>query len=702
MAGFYRTFIPSFADICKPLHEITRDDVKFQWNSSCQTAFEELKKRLSTKPVLAFPRLGETFVVEVDASDDAVGGELSQRGIDGIVRPIAYMSTLLKKSQKNWSPHTKEAFALVLSVRQWYVYLAGTKFQIRYDHNPLVRLRARKDIKGKIGRWISELEEFDYEVVYIPGKLNVKADALSRNPNANEEQPPSRFEENIYTVEDVYSSVLYAVLEDSSFSDRLREEQEKDSLISETKHLIQSQKPIKSGRFRRVQKQLQINDDILKKAGRPVVPPTLRSFVLESLHSIGHLGVETTYDILKQRFYWPGMYTSAKAFVKHCKTCQRTKIDLNPPKAPLVPIIEVTAPLQLVSFDIAYLPIDSSGYRYILMIGDVFSKYVELVPLKKQTAQAIADGIMNNWILRHSCPRFMLSDQASNVDGEIIQDVCRILNVEKRRSSAYHSQGNGFAERSILKVREILRASLLDQRLPQKSWRQVIASTAFVLNSTTSTSTKCAPFEVLYGRKPVFPQDLLLETVQEDSYYARIPTTYVQELKDRLRIVTDNVLKQLNVNAEKMRIKYNKKLRFFDYSPGQKVWLKTKHFKTGENRKCSPRRDGPWTVIEKLRNGVNFSIQNDKTKQFKVVHHDRLKPAFFSTEHTQKKKPSPPHSPVTNPEVNDDASPEDNYLDDSDSESDDDETAPAPRYPRRDRVPRVIPGAVMYRVYVND
>ena len=144
-------FIPNFADICKPLHDLTRENVHFLWDKKCDVAFNELKTLLSSKPVLAFPRVGETFTVEVDATDDAIGGELSQKASDGILRPVAYFSTLLKKSQKNWSPHTKEAFALVLGVRQWYVYLVGMTFEIRSDHNPLTRLRQRKDIKGKIG-----------------------------------------------------------------------------------------------------------------------------------------------------------------------------------------------------------------------------------------------------------------------------------------------------------------------------------------------------------------------------------------------------------------------------------------------------------------------------------------------------------------------------------------------------------------------
>ena len=102
--------------------------------------------------------------MEVDASDVAVGGELSQRGKDGTSHPVAYFSTLLKGPQRNWSTHSKESFALLMAVRHWYVYLAGNHFILRTDHNPLKHLRSQKDPRGKFGRWLAELEEFNYTI----------------------------------------------------------------------------------------------------------------------------------------------------------------------------------------------------------------------------------------------------------------------------------------------------------------------------------------------------------------------------------------------------------------------------------------------------------------------------------------------------------------------------------------------------------
>ena len=182
LAGFYRNFIQDFADTSRPLNQLTGDGVPFAWDSNCQQAFELLKQRLASEPVLAFPRLGEPFIVDVDASDYSAGGVLIQESSDGQLHPVDYFSTALNKSQQNFAA---EAFALVLAVRHWYVYLAGTNFTLNSDHIPLVYVRKQKDPRGKFGRWIIELEEFDYTVKHVLVVKNVKNDPFSRNRAAD-------------------------------------------------------------------------------------------------------------------------------------------------------------------------------------------------------------------------------------------------------------------------------------------------------------------------------------------------------------------------------------------------------------------------------------------------------------------------------------------------------------------------------------
>ena len=239
LAGFYRNFIPKFADISRPLNNLISDNVKFQWDDACEQAFIELKQSLSSYPVLAFPRLGEPFVIDVDASDIAFGGVLMQKGSDNFMHPVAYFSDSVKASQKGWAPTTKEAFTLVLAVRHWYVYLSGTRFILNSDHNPLVYLRSQKDPRGKFSRWVLELEEFDYVVKYIRGTDNIRADALSRNAGASSEQPLSRFEEKIYAV----------LGNQENFRQQLRDEQDADPVIRSARNIISNGEKIAAGRL---------------------------------------------------------------------------------------------------------------------------------------------------------------------------------------------------------------------------------------------------------------------------------------------------------------------------------------------------------------------------------------------------------------------------------------------------------------------
>ena len=553
-----------------------------------------------------------------------------------------------------------------------------------------------RDPRGKFGRWIMELEEYDYEICYIPGSKNVKADALSRNRAASEFQPPSKFDENIYSVDNV------------TFLDQLREEQAKDDVIAAAARCISESKPISKGRLKRVQNQLRVENGVLKKSGRPVVPASLRNYVLSEIHNTGHFGVEKTYGLLKDRFYWPNMHKFVTLFVEVCETCQKTKCDTNPPKAPLLPMLIPSKPMEFISIDIAYMPVDNDGYSYMLLIGDIFSKFIDAVPLRDQTAQSIVKAFRDKWLYVHSNPFYLLSDQGSNVDGDTVRQFCDEFGIEKRRSSAYHSQGNGFAERNIRNVKDILRSVLLHRNMNQSKWRKLLPELVFALNTSESKAIKCIPYKVVFARQPVLPIDVRFD-VGEKSQLADVVSAkeYSDEHQFSIQDMYDAVISQLKLSKLAMMQQYNKKLRFNDYGEGDKVWLKVKYYKTGENRKLAPRRGGPWVVVQRMPNGVNVRIQNETTKEEKVVHHDRLTPVRESEHHPpqrQQRNGSRPH-PIRKDSESDTDSDDSTFRGDAsrsdyDPSSDDVSSADSDvndeqrRYPTRDRPQRVIPGAI--------
>ncbi len=298
--------------------------------------------------------------------------------------------------------------------------------------------------------------------------------------------------------------------EDQRFRDDLIVEQNRDQVIGPAKRLVENGLAVSEGRLKRIANQLRVEDDILTKSGRPVLPASLRKKVVNSYLNQAHFGTDKVNALVKDRFYWPNMYAYIKRFISVCSICQRAKSDCKQPKAPLLPLIVPDAPMQFVSIDLATLPQDTEGYRYILLIGDIFSKYIEAVPLTNQSASTVTNAFFHSWVLKHGCPSYLLSDQGSNVDGQTIKELCTLFNIDKRRSSAYHSQGNGFAERNIRNIREVFRTTLLDRGIQQKQWRSILNEITFALNTSESSSTRCTPYQVVFGRKPVLPQDLLL------------------------------------------------------------------------------------------------------------------------------------------------------------------------------------------------
>jgi hypothetical protein len=177
LASFYRRLVPRFAEIAKPLSELTRKDQQFIWGQRQQEAYQTLKDKLCNTPVLAYPNFELPFILTTDASQVAVAAILSQVQ-EGVERPIAYASRQMNKAERAYSASEAEMLALVWATKYFRCYLYGKRFLVRTDHAALAYLHKFADNNGRLMRWSLRLANLDFVIEHRPGTKIGHEDAL--------------------------------------------------------------------------------------------------------------------------------------------------------------------------------------------------------------------------------------------------------------------------------------------------------------------------------------------------------------------------------------------------------------------------------------------------------------------------------------------------------------------------------------------
>ena len=181
LAGYYRKFIPNFAEIAVPLTDLTKKGkpLKVEWGPAQESAFQTLREQLTEAPILRLPDFARPFIVQADASDTGVGAALLQNFEDGLF-PVAYASKKLLQREKNYSVIERECLAIVFAVQKYQKYLYGTEFVLHTDHRPLSYIQKCKTDSARIMRWSLFLQNYSFRIEAIKGSDNFAADYLSR------------------------------------------------------------------------------------------------------------------------------------------------------------------------------------------------------------------------------------------------------------------------------------------------------------------------------------------------------------------------------------------------------------------------------------------------------------------------------------------------------------------------------------------
>ncbi|GJP43592.1 hypothetical protein CLOM_g3035 [Closterium sp. NIES-68] len=473
-ANYYNRFVPQYARIAAPLTNLLKKNTPYKWETKHQEAVEQLKQALTSAPVLILPVPERDYVIEADASDQAVGAVLMQDQGNGL-QPIAYLSKKLHGAELNYPIHDKEALAIVIAFKAWRCYLEGRRTTVYTDHCSLKYLKTQPTLSRRQVRWIDFLEtHFHYDIVYKPGHKN-KADALSRPAHvaALQAEGMNPLLKGLFTHG-------YAI--------------DPEIPLAEKRHLLQWDNNIA---YRKGSTKIWV----------PNYPP-LRQLLLEEYHDVlyaGHFGSNKTLTGIAKHYYWPDLADDVQKFVTSCDTCQRMKSSKQKKAGLLQPLPVPEQPWQVVSLDfITGLPPTSSGHDAILVVIDKFSKMGHFIPTHttartEETAQLFVRHIIS----QHGIPTTLISDRDPKFTSKFWKELMSLLGTKLAMSSAYHPQTDGQTERLNQIVEQLLRAACKDEI---SKWDLHLPVLEFAYNNATHAATGQTPFFLCYGRHPLTPQ----------------------------------------------------------------------------------------------------------------------------------------------------------------------------------------------------
>lgn len=337
MINFLGDTIPDLQRIVHPLFPLLRKNNKWMWTDTHQKALDNAKWAVANAHIIHSPTAHDPFTLQVDASDDGIGGWLYQQTSTSDRRLILCFSKSFSESQRNWPPITKEAYAVVYGVEKCSKYLLGRKFTLKTDHKPLTGIAKSHTHKGSslVRRWFAELTNYDFDIIHVPGRENVVADALSRVPciqSTNSiQQKPEQSTQELPTV--THPSPSDGLPHDASF--------DYDMFLTVAMHMLSDEHQsheVFTGAWEGVASKVRSHVTHLSLRGGRLfyddgalsgfyVPVRERDTILHLAHahpSAGHLGVKKVISRLNMVCWWPDMKKDVEKYCASCDVCIRS------------------------------------------------------------------------------------------------------------------------------------------------------------------------------------------------------------------------------------------------------------------------------------------------------------------------------------------------------------------------------------------
>jgi len=649
LTGYLRRFIRNYSAIAAPLVATTTDKGQYRWRKQRVwgdqeiKAFEELKNKLTEDDVLAYPDYEKPFLVVCDASNRGAGAMLAQVDDNNAERPIAYASCTFNKAQKNYSATEKEGLAVVWATAHFRPYIHGVPAVVVTDHSALTWIMTVKDPPQRLARWVMSLMDYDLTFIHRKGKDNIVADALSRLKRkgevTDEPEEDKDVEGDVVVINAVAleGDVTQAAL-DETFNKEIKEwrscQEEEEQYGAMIKWLEDGIRPHDEDTWEWIsmhEDRYVIQDGLLKyvevvsrgkscTVNTMVVVPRSKVFGLiakchESPLIGAHQGTKRLYPKIRERFWWPRMYTDIEEQVASCTICMSVG-KATAKKSKIGGHGVGGNPFEYIAMDLLSLPVSYLGNKYAMVVMDYHSRYAMVAPLKTKEASEVAQTLLEKVIMVYGPPQKLLTDNGGEFKNKIMQQLCQSLKIKKKFTSPYNPQADGMVERFN---RTLVRMLACYIEPNQRNWDLVLPMMVYAYNTTSCSAHGLSPFEIVFGRKANSSMDIDGVGDQEST------GGYDKDIKDYVNFLTAEGKQKQRSNADKKRREPPQ------YKPGDVIWISS-HVKLedGARRKLRRLWKGPCVVIkmagdvnvrvkEIASNHPNFVVHVDGTKPFKLA-----------------------------------------------------------------------------------
>ena len=654
-ANYYRLFIPDFADIARPLTDLTKKGQPFNWNDKAQRAFEELKQLFISDPILAAFDPDRETVLETDASNWATGGVLSQYDDNGNLRPCAYFSKKNLPAECNYDIHDKELLAVIRCLEEWDAELRSVKsFTILTDHKNLEHFMKVRRLNERQMRWAEILARYCFQLSYRPGTLASRPDALSRReqdvpegeqddrlqhrhrqlleppstrinatdisqddndvPNEQSNDVPDEQGNDVPTEQgnDVPSeqsndapSEQRTPFTDPNLQALWTTAIEKDENFEKIRRTV-------AERARKFPKELGLHvsiaecdiDDLerLRYRERVWIPAyePLRTGLIQQVHDsalTGHPGRDTTLATISRRFFWPGISQDVRRFCNNCDVCGRTTVWRDKRWGLLKPLPIPNRVWREISMDfiVGLPPARGSGVTNCLVIVDRFSKGAIFEPISDTSAEGTANVFMRTFYRRHGLPSAITSDRGSQWVYALWKRVCQLLKINRRLSTAFHPETDGSTEEKNQVLEAYLSAFVA---YTQTDWADHLPSAELAINNRNASSTGISPFFMMHGYN-VDPIQIDEELEERNENAQLTPIARGEEVVKKL-IDARNWAEAAIAVAQQAQEQHANRHRqpAAQFQVGDKVWLNLKNVKTDRPNKKLDWRHAKYTVTK--------------------------------------------------------------------------------------------------------